>query len=166
MSARPPKDARGAIILLTVGTTDFDELVRAVDVLAPGLPDQVVAQIGRGTYEPCQMKYFRFAPSLDDWYSRAKLVIAHGGLGTAIEVLQRGLPLVAVSNPDRYDRHQDDLLRAFEERGHLLWCRDLRDLGGALRAAASMSFTPYTTPACHIAQKIRAYLGLRESTPG
>jgi UDP-N-acetylglucosamine transferase subunit ALG13 len=106
------------------------------------------------------MTSFRFAPSLEPYYERARLVIAHGGLGTAIEVIQRGLPLIALSNPDRYDRHQDDLLRALEQRGHLIWCRDLAMLPEALQQVEQRRFTPYETPECAIAQVIRQLLGL------
>lgn len=148
------------MILVTVGTTDFDALVQAMDALAPSLGEPVVAQIGRGRYEPRHMAFFRFAPSLDAYYRDARLVVAHGGLGTAIEVLQRGLPLIGVSNPDRYDRHQDDLLGALSERNHMIWCKDLEQLPEAIARAATSTFVLYQAPECHIAEVIRQRLGL------
>jgi UDP-N-acetylglucosamine transferase subunit ALG13 len=148
------------MIFVTVGTTDFDDLVRVMDELAPTLGEEVIAQIGRGAYTPVHMEHFRFAPTLDSYYSRARLVVAHGGLGTAIEVLQRGIRLIGVSNPDRYDRHQEDLLGTLERRGHMIWCRSLQELPQALRDAAERSFAPYEAPLCRIAEVIREYLGL------
>jgi UDP-N-acetylglucosamine transferase subunit ALG13 len=148
------------MILVTVGTTDFDALVQRMDELAPSLTEPVVAQIGRGHYEPHNMAFFRFAPSLDGYYQGARLVVAHGGLGTAIEVLQRGLPLIGVSNPDRYDRHQEDLLRTLSARGHMIWCRGLDQLSEAIQRAAVTTFVPYQAPECHIADAIRQFLGL------
>ena len=153
-------DGGGAMIFVTVGTTDFDSLVQRMDELAPALGEEVVAQIGRGSYEPGNMRFFRFAPSLDPYYAEARLVVAHGGLGTAIEVLQRGLKLVGVSNPDRYDRHHEDLLRALSEGGHMIWCRSLQDLAAAIQRVESMTLVPYQSPECHIAEVIRQYLGL------
>jgi len=147
-----------AMIFVTVGTTDFDALVRRMDDLAPSLREPVIVQIGRGAYAPQHCEYFRFAPSLDPYYAQARLVVAHGGLGTAIEVIQRGLKLIGVSNPDRYDRHQEDLLGALDARGHMIWCRNLDDLPRALVEAETRVFTPYETPPCHIAQAIREYL--------
>ena len=146
------------MIFVTVGTTDFDDLLRAMDVLAPTLDEPVVAPTGRGQYVPAHMTHFDFAPSLDPWYAQARLVVAHGGLGTAIEVLERGLKLIGVSNPDRYDHHQEDILRTLSERGHLLWCRNLEELPQALAAAESLSFVPYASPPCRIAEIIRDYL--------
>jgi len=86
------------------------------------------------------------------------LVVAHGGLGTAIEVLQRGLKLIGVSNPDRYDHHQEDILRILSQRGHMLWCRSLDELPQAVAMAENRVFVPYQAPECHIADVIRDYL--------
>jgi UDP-N-acetylglucosamine transferase subunit ALG13 len=148
------------MIFVTVGTTDFDALVRAMDALAPSLGEPVVAQIGRGAYEPVNMTFFRFAPSLDPYYQQTRLVVAHGGLGTLIEVMQRGIKLIGLSNPDRYDRHQDDLLQTWEADGHMLWCRDLVQLPQFLAEAERRIFKPYVSPPCEIAEVIRRYLGL------
>jgi len=151
------------MIFVTVGTTDFDALVRAMDALAPSLSEPVIAQIGRGSYLPAHMEHFRFAPALAPYYDQARVVVAHGGLGTLIEVMQRGIKLIGLSNPDRYDLHQQDLLRTFEaRRGHLVWCRNLEDLPRALREVDMCSFTPYESPPCRIADVIREYLGLSQ----
>jgi beta-1,4-N-acetylglucosaminyltransferase len=150
------------MIFVTVGTTDFDDLVRKMDELAPSLAEPAIAQIGRGEYVPVHMASFRFAPSLDPYYHQARVVVAHGGLGTAIEVMQRGLALIGVSNPDRYDHHQDDLLQALSERGHMIWCHSLEDLHRALQEVQQRQFVPYESglPSCRIASVIRQYLGL------
>jgi beta-1,4-N-acetylglucosaminyltransferase len=148
------------VIFVTVGTTDFDALVAKMDQLAPSLGEPVIAQIGRGAYLPHNIEHFRFAPSLTPYYERADIVVAHGGLGTLIEVMQRGIKLIGLSNPDRYDRHQDDLLRTFEAAGHMIWCRTLEGLPKALAEATERSFRPYVSPVCGIAQVIRGYLGL------
>lgn len=148
------------MIFVTVGTTDFDALVRKMDGLAPTLGEEVIAQIGRGRYVPAHMEHFCFAPSLDPLYDRARIVVTHGGLGTVMEALQRGLKTIGVSNPDRYDRHQDDLLRTLDARGHMIWCRDLEDLGQALCQIDKRTFVPYERPPCRIAEVIRDYLGM------
>src|SRR5512137_1448858 len=118
------------MIFVTVGTTDFDALSTHMDELAPTLNEEVVIQTGRGTYAPRHARHFRFAPSLDDYYRQARLVVSHGGLGTLVEVLRLGKPLIGVSNPDRFDLHQNDLLGELEQGGYLLWCRDLASLAG------------------------------------
>lgn len=146
------------MIFVTVGTTDFDRLVEAADRLAAASDEEVVIQIGHGRYEPQHARWFRFAESLAPYYEQASLVIAHGGFGTVTEVLRCGLPLVGVSNPDRYDRHQDQILQAFEEAGHLVWCRDLVDLPAAVERARSAALVPYRPPESHIHQVVQAFL--------
>lgn len=145
-------------IFVTVGSTDFDLLVRAADALAPSLPGTGIMQIGHGLYEPKHWPHFRFAPSLAPYYDQATLVIAHGGLATTMEVLNRGLPLVGVSNHDRSDHHQDDLLGAMEQAGHLVWCRDLNQLDQAIHTALTTPLKPYRLDECQIHLRIHDFL--------
>lgn len=148
-------------IFVTVGSTDFDALIEAVDHLAPALEAEGVIQIGGGQYIPANMPYFRFAPSLKPYYEQASLVIAHGGAGTTIEVLQRGLPLVSISNPDRYDQHQDDLLAALAGEGYLVWCRRFDELRQAIELAQTTSLRRYQSPECEIHLVINEFLRAR-----
>lgn len=145
-------------IFVTVGSGDFDPLVKAMDALAPSLDQPVVMQIGVGRYEPRHATWFRLAPSLAPYYERAALVVAHGGVGTTLEVLQRGLPLVGVDNPDRYDQHQQDLLSYLDEKGHLVWCRDLARLREAIARARAQTFVPFQAPPTAIHLIVEAFL--------
>lgn len=145
------------MIFVTVGTTEFDDLVRAADRLAAA-GQEVVIQIGRGLVEPVHAQWFRFAPSLDSYFEAADVVVTHGGLGTVTEVLHRRIPLVGVSNHDRYDRHQDQILQAMEAAGHLLWCRDLVELPQAIEQAGAREFVAYQPPPSRIGKVIREFL--------
>jgi beta-1,4-N-acetylglucosaminyltransferase len=145
-------------IFVTVGSTDFDTLIQAVDEIAPSLDGTGIMQIGNGQYEPVNMPFFRYANSLAPYYGQATLVVAHGGLATTMEVLKRGLPLVSVSNPDRYDNHQEDLLSTMAQEGHLVWCRKLGDLEQAIRTAQATSLKPYEQCKCEIHIHIRRFL--------
>ena len=147
------------MIFVTVGTTDFDALVQAMDFLAPQLNEEVEIQIGRGGYEPLNCAWFRFSPSLDPYYEQADFVVAHGGLGTIMEVLRRGGRLIGVANPDRYDQHQEDLLSHLAEEGYLIWCRDLASLPDELHRVSGMTFQRYRSPECHVHDVIAEFLG-------
>jgi beta-1,4-N-acetylglucosaminyltransferase len=146
------------MIFVTVGSTDFDALVAKMDELAPQLGTEVVMQIGLGTYTPSHARYFRFAPSLDNWYDEADMIVGHGGLGTIVEALERGKKLVCVVNPTTYDRHQEHLLQLFTAQNCLLWCKDLEQLADAIQQARETTFSPYQPPDCHIHERIAQYL--------
>jgi UDP-N-acetylglucosamine transferase subunit ALG13 len=145
-------------VFVTVGSTDFDVLIEAVDNLAPSLQAPGAMQIGHGRYIPVNMPYFRFAPSLDPYYEQASLVIAHGGLATTMEVLRRGISLISVSNMDRYDNHQQDLLATMAEDGYLVWCRQLDALKQAIETVQATPLRRYQPPECEIHLVINEFL--------
>jgi len=145
-------------IFVAVGTTEFDGLVQAMDALAPELGADVTVQIGHGDYVPQHCQYFRLAPTLEPYYDWADVVVAHGGFGTTMEVLRKGKRLISLSNPDRYDEHQSDLLGTLDAEGYLVWCRTLADLPAALRSMEARTFRPYEPPECHIHEVIADFL--------
>ena len=146
------------MIFVSVGTTTFEELVQRMDELAPTLGEEVVCQIGRGVYTPKHCKYFRFAPSLDDYLRRARLVIGHGGLGTVLGAVRHGKPFVGVSNPDRPDLHQDEILGRFEVGNYIIWCRSLDQLDECIARAGKTAFATYTEVPCQIPEVIERFL--------
>jgi UDP-N-acetylglucosamine transferase subunit ALG13 len=85
-------------------------------------------------------------------------VVAHGGLAITMEVLSQGLPLVSVSNPDRYDQHQQELLGAMADEGYLVWCQCLDDLAQAIDKARTNKLRQYQTPQSNIHRVIEHYL--------
>ena len=134
------------MIFVTVGAGDFNSLIQAMDELAPALiaaGEQVLLQIGHGAFVPQHADHFRFAPSLEPYFDQADVIVSHGGIGVVTEVLRKGKRLVGVSNHDRYDDHQDDLLAAMSARCHLVWCQDLARLPEAIAQARTTSCTPY-----------------------
>ena len=147
------------MIFVTVGSTDFDGLIAKMDELAPHLGDAVVMQIGLGEHVPQHAEFFRFVPFLEYYYDQAEIVVAHGGMGTIAEALEREKRLICVVNPATYDRHQEHLLRILAEREHLLWCKDLDYLEDAIRQARTAKFVRYEPPECHIHEVMVEYLG-------
>nr|MBC7244145.1 hypothetical protein [Chloroflexota bacterium] len=146
------------MIFVTVGSTDFDLLIKKMDELIPHLGEEVVMQIGLGKYKPQHGRFFAFAPSLESYYEHADLIVAHGGLGTIVEALERGKKLICVVNPTTYDQHQEHLLRVFAAHNYLLWCKNVENLAEAIQQARATQFTPYQPPECHIHKVIVAYL--------
>jgi len=149
------------MIFCTVGTTDFDDLVRAVDALAPELDEPVVFQIGQGLYEPRHGEWFRFRPDISKYIENASVVIAHGGFGTTVEALYAGARLVSVPNPDRFDKHQEQIIRRFGAEGYLIPCFHLDELPAAIAKARTASLRPYKPPKTTLHLEIRDFLKAR-----
>lgn len=119
------------MILVTVGTHWFDELIEVVDgAVGEGrLREDVLLQIGNGgDFVPEHCPYFRIAPSLQPFLDRADLVVGHGGSGTTIEALVRGKTLISVANTAMKDDHQSELLGSLAEEGIVVFCRQLDEL--------------------------------------
>ena len=97
-------------VFVTVGTTEFDALIEAVDsdaahaALAALGYTRVLFQVGRGSARPrgpagsrssrLPTACFDFAPSLDEHVGASALVISHAGAGSIMDALGRRKPLV------------------------------------------------------------------------
>ncbi|KAJ8423352.1 hypothetical protein Cgig2_026112 [Carnegiea gigantea] len=126
------------VVFVTVGTTLFDALVRAVDTLevkqdlyAKGYTHLLI-QIGRGSYIPSRssggdgsiaVDYFTFSSSIAESLRSASLVISHAGSGSIFETLHLCKPLIVVVNEDLMDNHQVELAEELAERKHLFCAR-------------------------------------------
>ena len=121
-------------VFVTVGTTEFDALIEAVDsdaahaALAALGYTRVLFQVGRGSARPrgpagsrssrLPTACFDFAPSLDEHVGASALVISHAGAGSIMDALGRRKPLVVVANDALMDNHQTELadVRSSSER--------------------------------------------------
>ncbi|XP_070023504.1 uncharacterized protein [Nicotiana sylvestris] len=126
------------VVFVTVGTTCFDALVRAVDtpevkkeLFRKGYTN-ILIQIGRGSYIPTKstvengsavLEYFTFSSSIADYFKEASLVISHAGSGSIFETLRLGKPLIVVVNEDLMDNHQSELAEELAEKKHLFCAR-------------------------------------------
>ncbi len=135
------------MIFLTVGTALFDPLVKVMDqLIGKGIiKEPVVAQIGRGQYEPKNMRYFRFIKSLNKAYDAADIIVSTGGAGTTIECVTRGKRLVVIENTTLMEGHQAQLIGEMARRGHLIWCRDPDSLESCIEEARTRVFTPFVS---------------------
>lgn len=134
------------MIFITVGTSlPHDELVKRIDELVRQgkIKDDVVAQIGAGKYRPKYIESFRFAPNLEEYYSKADIVISNCGAGTIMENVTKGRALIVIQNPDITGGHEWELVTKMEKGEHLIWCKSIDDLMDSLERARKMSFRKF-----------------------
>jgi beta-1,4-N-acetylglucosaminyltransferase len=118
-------------VLITVGTTEFDELIDYLDMHCDSFITSLQAigckslrvQIGRGNTYPsrlqsCCEKYklrvdiFRFKPTIDEEMRAADLIITHCGAGSIIESLSLEKLFIVVINRTLQGNHQMELANA------------------------------------------------------
>jgi UDP-N-acetylglucosamine transferase subunit ALG13 len=110
------------VILVAVGTQfPFDRLVRTVDEWAQrhGRTD-VIAQVGDSNYKPRALKSFGFTEpaAFAELQEQAELLIAHAGMGSILNAMQFGKPIIVMPRDhlrgEHRNGHQLDTARRFK----------------------------------------------------
>lgn len=113
---------RRALIFVTIGSMfPFDRLVRAMDDWAQGWtgPEEVLAQIGAGRHRPLHMRWVErlSRAEYDATVARARLVVAHAGVGSVVTAGEFGKPIVVL--PRRLHLHEHTSDHQMETAGWL-----------------------------------------------
>ncbi|MGY5879818.1 MAG: PssE/Cps14G family polysaccharide biosynthesis glycosyltransferase [Candidatus Thorarchaeota archaeon] len=146
------------LIFVTVGTSlPHDGLIIKFDNLVGEgiIKDEVIAQIGAGKYIPKNIEYIRFAPSLEEYYQKADIVVSNCGAGTIMENVTKGRNLIVIQNPDVTGGHEWEIVTKMEKGGHLVWCKDIDDLAVAIQMAKTKKFAAFTPKQFSLEEIIR-----------
>ncbi len=126
------------LIFLAVGTwiRGFDRLVQTVDEFVKEgiINDDVVAQVGNGSYKPDNMKVIAFC-SPDEfvrYITYADIIISHAGIGTIAQVVKQSKPIIVVPRKAELgevdDDHQFETAKQLESEGKILVAYEVDDL--------------------------------------
>lgn len=108
------------MIFVTIGSMfPFDRMIRAMDAWAAaesgagagaGEGEEILAQIGAGAYEPRHMAWVRTLdrPAYADAIRRARLVVAHAGVGSIVTAGELGRPIVVLPRRAHLGEHTSD----------------------------------------------------------
>ncbi|XP_057375948.1 UDP-N-acetylglucosamine transferase subunit ALG13 homolog [Daphnia carinata] len=121
-------------IFVTVGTTQFDELV--TEVLHPDMLEvmeskgytHLIIQIGRGlepqipTSRRIQITLYHLKENISSDIEDSSLVISHAGAGSCLEVLNAHKPLIVVVNQKLMGNHQLELAEKLQSERHVVMC--------------------------------------------
>ena len=151
------------MIFVTVGTHDqeFTRLIKRIDEIAPELKEEIIIQRGDTNYIPKSKncKSFRFSSDLKPYFRKARLVIAHAGIGTTIEVLREiKKPLILVPRMHRFNEHINDhqigMTKHFEKKWGVKAIYDIRNLDAELLKKYKMKIVMHDKEL----EKIRTYV--------
>lgn len=98
------------MIFVAVGThpDQFDRLIRRIDEIAPKLNEEIIIQRGFTKYTPINCKSFDFAPNLEEYYKKARLVISHSATSVLEFVMKYKKPIIVVPRQKKYGEHIND----------------------------------------------------------
>jgi UDP-N-acetylglucosamine transferase subunit ALG13 len=145
-------------ILVTVGTSAFNSLIKAVDEQLKPKDYQVICQIADGSYKPQKHNYLSFSNNFDDLIDFVDIVITHGGAGTIFNLLERGKKLLVVPNLERIDKHQMDLCNFIDINDYGVICPDLKKLLSQLKYSLKHKPKKYQKEEFFMANDIVKYL--------
>jgi UDP-N-acetylglucosamine transferase subunit ALG13 len=143
------------MILVLLGTQPhgFPRLLAAVDeLIEKGLiREQVIAQRGHTRYASDNMELIDFIPK--DEFSRlierADVVVTHGGVGSILNCVKSGKKVIAVPREKAYGEHVNDhqaqIVKAFDDKGHIMGVFDVGELGRALSSVGDFRPEPYVS---------------------
>lgn len=99
------------MILVTVGMQlGFDRLVRAMDSIAPQLGVPIIAQTGKGSYEPVAMEArAQLDPeAFEKLVEEVSLLVSHAGIGTVLTAARAGKPILLFPRRADLREHRND----------------------------------------------------------
>lgn len=132
MNKNNSKELNLGTLFVTVGTTEFDELVDEVckkktkEILHDLGIKEVIIQYGSGTApklsgnETLLFECYKYKNTLENDMKKADLIISHCGSGTIFECLKLKKKVIAVVNETLQGNHQFELANQMHRKNYLL----------------------------------------------
>lgn len=156
------------MIFVTLGTQKFqmNRLIKAVDKLASKIEEEFFIQAGHSTYKPehCGYQHFLTKEEYREKIENCRILITHAGVGTIIEGINAGKPVIVVPRlaamKEHVDDHQKQIAEAFGNKKCVLCCDDIDNLGNYLKKAESFKFEPYEVKGGNIEEIILDFIDI------
>ncbi len=133
------------MILVTVGMQlAFDRLIAAMDALAPDLEGEVIAQTGKGTYEPAHMSARPAIPpaQFEQMVLGSRLIVSHAGIGSVLTAQRFAKPIVLMPRRAELGEHRNDhqlaTARKLAGRSGIMVAMDESELADAIHEGLSV----------------------------
>ncbi len=156
------------MILVTLGTQDkqFPRLLKAVQKAVDDgvINDRVVVQAGHTEFHSGNMEIFDFIPNdrFASYLAEADMIITHGGVGTIMTALKAGKKILGAARLQQYGEHQNDhqtqLLEAFDEKGYLIYMKELDDIAPYLERAKDFHPEAYASNTASFVEKLEDWI--------
>jgi beta-1,4-N-acetylglucosaminyltransferase len=128
-------------ILITVGTTKFENLIKSIDkpefydMLQENNFTKVIIQKGSGEYIPNNFKNCKnlgihiqienLLPNFEDIIKNSDYIVSHGGAGNVLEALKYKKNIFVVVNDQLMDNHQVELAESLAKDNYVFYVKDI-----------------------------------------
>ncbi|MEZ9584970.1 PssE/Cps14G family polysaccharide biosynthesis glycosyltransferase [Vibrio cyclitrophicus] len=132
-------------ILVTVGTTPFHSLVKAVSRIdnEVNLNEKVnfTFQVAELLDEYKGDSYVSYLDNINEFYLKSDIIITHAGAGSIYTLLDLQSKIVVVPNLERMDKHQTEMAEFVERNDYGSVCLDSKEISlDYLLSIREMSF--------------------------
>ena len=151
-------------IFITVGTNEFDELIRIIDKnIGKNKKYNIFAQIGNGEYEP---KYIKWARWLDPKelikkYKWADIIICGHGAGTLFEILNKfsNKRIISIEQKQKVKLGDtSDLAKELSKEGYIKFLKDVSQIENVINKIKKWKPKRYIPPKCEMHKIIEEFL--------
>lgn len=125
-------------LLVTVGTTPFDSLIKRIDEIELDGFVETLVQCAEGIPSH-KYQSISFINGIENEYRQSDIIVTHAGAGSIYALLELQRRIVVVPNLDRDDSHQSDIAKFVEDNGYAKVCWDLKTLQEDIISACSFS---------------------------
>ena len=143
------------MVLITVGTQkqEFNRMFELVRKSKELKKEELIVQRG---YTKCnnskRIKAFDFIPleQMEEYISKADIIISHGGVGTIFSAIKRGKKVIAIPRLEKYGEnindHQIEICEELEKEGYILYYKDgIDDLDKLINKLKTTQFKKYSS---------------------
>ena len=143
------------MVLITVGTQkqEFNRMFELIRKSKELKKEELIVQRG---YTKCnnskRIKAFDFIPleQMEEYISKADIIISHGGVGTIFSAIKRGKKVIAIPRLEKYGEHINDhqieICEELEKEGYILYYKDgIDDLDKLINKLKTTQFKKYSS---------------------
>lgn len=145
-------------VLVTVGTTPFNSLVKLLDKVDLPSSFELLGQIGYGSYKPKTFDYFEFEDNFQPRLDWADIVVTHAGAGTVFRLLEQKKKCIVVGNLERVDVHQTEIVRFLIKNNYALATEDISAVPALLKEVDSFIPEIYVKTKFFVAKELSDYI--------
>lgn len=142
-------------IFITVGTTPFDDLIKACDEKLDSYGYTIKAQISNSAkYIPTSFDSFSYDKNIIEHYEWADIVIAHAGAGTFYQLMEMGKKTILIPNQELKDNHQNDICNYAQNNNYAYVLNEIKDIKTIIKKIQVHEFNTYKKDENKISQYI------------